>query len=146
MSLTGTFSVTLPDNPTFGGATAARAERVLVVDDEPTVRRFTARVLESDGYVVDEARDGLEALTLLRAAGSSIECVVSDIVMPKLNGVELLEAISLHLPGLPVILMSAYGSAQLTDRGISAPCAVLPKPFPPERLLGEVRRCLASRP
>ena len=136
----------MPDNSPFGGVSAARAGRVLVVDDEPTVRRFTARVLESDGYSVDEAQDGLEALRLLRSQGPAIDCVVSDIVMPRFNGVQLMEAISLHLPGLPVILMSAYGSAQLAERGISAPCAILAKPFAPERLLGEVRRCVASRP
>ena len=123
----------------------SRGEHVLVVDDEANVRRFTARVLESDGYLVHEAGDGQEALSLLRSHDPTIDCVVSDIVMPRLNGVELLQAIADDLPGLPVILMSAYGAAQLADRGISSPCAVLAKPFSPERLLGEVRRCLASR-
>jgi DNA-binding NtrC family response regulator len=136
----------MPDNlPPFGGGTAARLHRVLVVDDEATVRRFTARVLESDGYRVHEARDGMEALALLQADPESADCVVSDIVMPRLNGVELLQAISVHVPGLPVILMSAYGSMQLADRGIASPCSVLAKPFPPELLLNEVRRCLAAR-
>ena len=136
----------MPDiPPSFGAGATARAERVLVVDDEATVRRFTARVLESDGYLVDEAQDGHEALSILRSSGPAIDCVVSDIVMPRLNGVELMEAISLHQPDLPVILMSAYGAGQLADRGISSPCAVLAKPFSPERLLGEVRRCLATR-
>jgi two-component system, cell cycle sensor histidine kinase and response regulator CckA len=138
--------VTMPDNPpASAGGTASRAGRVLVVDDEATVRRFTARVLASDGFLVDEAEDGQEALKLLLSGGQSIDCVVSDIVMPRVNGVELLQAISVHHPGLPVILMSAYGASQLADRGIASPCAVLNKPFSPERLLGEVRRCLASR-
>ncbi|HEU5041214.1 MAG TPA: response regulator [Gemmatimonadales bacterium] len=131
--------------PPQGGGTAARVGRVLVVDDEATVRRFAARVLESDGYQVHEAGDGLEALTLLRSGPGAVDCVVSDIVMPRLNGVELLEAISVHVPGLPVILMSAFGAAQLAERGIASPCAVLAKPFAPEELLIEVRRCLASR-
>jgi two-component system, cell cycle sensor histidine kinase and response regulator CckA len=139
--------VTLPDTPRPSGSAsgAARLERVLVVDDEPTVRRFATRVLLDEGYTVHEARDGLEAMTLLESGGASVDCVVSDIVMPRLDGVKLLEALSARLPGLPVILMSAYGTAQLADRGISAPCAVLPKPFPPERLLAEVRRCIAAR-
>jgi len=116
-----------------------------VVDDEPTVRRFAARVLEEDGYLVHEARDGAEALALLQSGAWVVDCVVSDVVMPRLNGVELLQALSLRHPGLPVILMSAYGSNQLAERGIAAPCAILAKPFDPDRLLGEVRRCLASR-
>jgi DNA-binding NtrC family response regulator len=116
-----------------------------VVDDEPTVRRFAARVLEENGYLVHQARDGAEALALLQSGASVADCVVSDVVMPRLNGVELLEALSLRHPGLPVILMSAYGSNQLAEHGIAAPCAILAKPFDAERLLGEVRRCLASR-
>ena len=138
--------MTLPNNASpVEGVTTARAERVLVVDDEATVRRFTARVLESDGYQVDEAKDGVEALTILQSGGLTVDCVVTDIVMPRLNGVELLEAISVQAPGLPVILMSAYEAGQLADHGISSPCAVLAKPFTPERLLQEVRRCLAAR-
>jgi two-component system response regulator FlrC len=137
----------MPDQapPARGARGGARDERVLVVDDEPTVRRFAARVLEDDGYLVHEAGDGAEALALLQAEASGVGCVVSDVVMPRVNGVELLEAVSLRHPGLPVILMSAYGSVQLVDRGISAPCAILSKPFDPDRLLGEVRRCLAAR-
>jgi DNA-binding NtrC family response regulator len=137
----------MPDQaPPAGGARGgAREGRVLVVDDEPTVRRFAARVLEEEGYLVHQAGDGAEALALLQSGASVADCVVSDVVMPRLNGVELLEALSLRHPGLPVILMSAYGSSQLAERGIAAPCAILTKPFDPDRLLGEVRRCLASR-
>lgn len=136
----------MPDQatPARGARGVSREERVLVVDDEPTVRRFAARVLEADGYLVHEAGDGVEALALLQST-PVVDCVVSDVVMPRLNGVELLEALSLRHPGLPVILMSAYGSIQLGELGISAPCAILSKPFDPDRLLGEVRRCLASR-
>jgi two-component system response regulator FlrC len=71
-----------------------------------------------------------------------LDAVVSDIVMPRMNGVELLQSLSLERPRLPVILMSGYGSDQLTRRGIVSPCSVLAKPFPPERLLAEVRRCI----
>jgi DNA-binding NtrC family response regulator len=137
----------MPDQapPARGARGGAREQRILVVDDEPTVRRFAARVLEEDGYLVHQARDGAEALALLQSGAWVVDCVVSDVVMPRLNGVELLQALSLRHPGLPVILMSAYGSNQLAERGIAAPCAILAKPFDPDRLLGEVRRCLASR-
>ncbi|HUF35975.1 MAG TPA: response regulator [Gemmatimonadales bacterium] len=119
---------------------------VLVVDDEPLVRRFAARVLEEHGFQIREARDGFEALALLQAIGPGVVCVVSDVVMPGLDGVKLFEAVSLSYPGLPVILMSAYGPAELAERGITSPCAVLSKPFTPGRLIEEVRRCLAERP
>ena len=114
---------------------------VLLVDDEGAVRRFAGRVLEREGYSVWEARDGAEALDLLRQGGVSFEVVVSDIVMPRLNGVELMRALATSHPELPVILMSGYATAALSDLGIVAPCSILPKPFTPERLVEEVRRC-----
>lgn len=122
---------------------------VLVVDDEPAVRRFAARVLGEAGYDVAEAGDGAEALSLIRDGAVKPSVVVSDIVMPRMNGVELLESLSLERPRLPMILMSGYGSEALQGRGIASPCSVLPKPFSPGTLVAEVRRCLSlegSRP
>jgi two-component system cell cycle sensor histidine kinase/response regulator CckA len=115
-----------------------------VVDDEPLVRRFAARVLEEEGFLVSEAADGAEALRLVRGEVPALDAVVSDIVMPRLNGVELLEALSSTHPQLPVLLMSGYASGDLQSMGIAAPCAILPKPFTPERLVEELRRCLRS--
>jgi DNA-binding NtrC family response regulator len=63
-------------------------------------------------------------------------------VMPRMNGVQLLESLSAFRPRLPVILMSGYGAAELAKRGIASPCAVLAKPFPAEVLVAEVRRCI----
>jgi two-component system cell cycle sensor histidine kinase/response regulator CckA len=116
------------------------AHRVLVVDDEPAIRRFAARVLVEEGFEVLEAEDGVQALTTV--AKSSINAVVSDIVMPRLNGVQLMEALSVSHPHLPVVLMSGYATRELIGMGISAPCALIAKPFPPELLVEEVRRCL----
>jgi DNA-binding NtrC family response regulator len=114
--------------------------RVLVVDDEPTIRRFAARVLLEQGFAVLEAGDGVEALTTLAAA--TVSAVVSDIVMPRLNGVQLMEALSVSHPHLPIVLMSGYAPRELAGLGIATPCALIAKPFPPELLVEEVRRCL----
>lgn len=122
---------------------SGNVESILVVDDEPTVRRFACRVLREAGYGVKEAADGLEALTMIRRGVDPLDVVVSDIVMPRMNGVELLRSLSLEHPRLPVILMSGYGMNQLTQLGIASPCGVLAKPFPPERLVAEVKRCIA---
>src|SRR5436190_24358799 len=107
---------------------AGAAGSVLVVDDETAVRRFAARVLLREGYLVTEASDGAEALNLVRAEGVSIEVVVSDIVMPRVNGVELMHALAVSHPNLPVILMSGYATAELSELGIAAPCSILTKP------------------
>jgi DNA-binding NtrC family response regulator len=125
---------------------AADAVSVLVADDESAVRRFVVRVLEHEGYTVAEARDGAEALEILKLERSTFSVVVSDIVMPRLNGVELMQELSVLLPGLPVILMSGYATAALAELGIAAPCSILPKPFPSERLIDEVRRCVRKIP
>jgi two-component system cell cycle sensor histidine kinase/response regulator CckA len=116
------------------------AHRVLVVDDEPAIRRFAARVLLEEGFEVLEAEDGVQALTTV--AAGQVNAVVSDIVMPRLNGVQLLEALSVSHPHLPVVLMSGYATRELIEMGIAAPCALITKPFAPEQLVEEVRRCL----
>ena len=120
------------------------SEHVLVVDDEPMIRRFASRVLREEGFGVREATDGAEALELIRDGRADFGVVLSDIVMPRLNGVQLLQSLSALRPDLPVILMSGYGSAQLAERGIASPCGVLGKPFSPEALVAEVRRCMRS--
>jgi CheY-like chemotaxis protein len=123
-------------------ARAGSIVSVLVVDDETAVRRFACRVLERAGYGVYEATDGVEALELILTQTVSLEVVVSDIVMPRMNGVELMQALSVSQPDLPVILMSGYATEALTERGIATPCSILPKPFTGERLLAEVSRCI----
>jgi DNA-binding NtrC family response regulator len=120
---------------------ADSAVSVLVVDDEAAVRRFACRVLERAGYGVFEAIDGVEALELIQGQIAALDLVVSDIVMPRMNGVELMQALSISRPGLAVILMSGYATAALSELGIVAPCSILTKPFSAERLLAEVHRC-----
>jgi len=139
--------MTVTGRPSPAGPVSGRDDRelVLVVDDEPMVRRLAARVLEDAGYAVQEMGDGTQALDFIRSSGLAPVIVVSDIVMPGISGVELLRILSLSHPDLPVILMSGYSAPQLGGLGITAPCAVLAKPFAPERLLDEVRRCIEER-
>jgi two-component system, cell cycle sensor histidine kinase and response regulator CckA len=116
-----------------------------VVDDEVAVRRFAVRVLQREGYEVLEAADGLEALEMLRAGKVTVDLIVSDIVMPRMNGVELMQAVTESDPRIPVVLMSGYATAALSELGIATPCSIVPKPFPAERLLAEVHRCVRGR-
>jgi two-component system, cell cycle sensor histidine kinase and response regulator CckA len=134
---------TLDDFPHASPSRAGAGLSVLVVDDEAAVRRFAARVLAREGYTVHEATDGAAALELVQGGEALIDVVVSDIVMPRVNGVELMQALSVSHPHLPVILMSGYATAALSELGIATPCSILPKPFPAERLLAEVHRCVS---
>src|SRR5688572_11011922 len=140
----GTVMVTLDETSSALPLRSSTGGAILVVDDEGAVRRFALRVLEREGYRVIEARDGIEAFELIRQ-GHEFDAVVSDIVMPRMNGVELMQALSTATPELPVILMSGYATGALAELGINAPCAILPKPFPAERLLQEVQRCTRRR-
>lgn len=117
-------------------------EMILVVDDEPSIRRFAARALLEEGFAVREAADGAQALEMVQAGGVSV--LVSDVVMPRLNGVQLMEALARSHPQLPVLLMSGYAAPELEGMGIAAPCGLLTKPFSAEQLIEEVRRCLGG--
>ena len=83
---------------------------ILVADDEDGNRSAVRRVLERDGHTVFEAKDGQEAVQLLQAQSPSL--LITDLKMPKLNGLELLRAAKKLLPDLGVIIMTAYGSVE----------------------------------
>jgi two-component system, cell cycle sensor histidine kinase and response regulator CckA len=120
----------------------ADGEHVLIVDDDPGVLWFTVRILAGAGFRTTSASDGLAALDMVRQRPRAFDAVVSDIVMPKLDGVALLRHLSHLRPSLPVVLMSGYAPPELHERGVEAPCAVLPKPCDPDALVDAVRECI----
>ncbi|MCA1661977.1 MAG: PAS domain S-box protein [Novosphingobium sp.] len=84
--------------------------RILLVDDEPLVRLGTAETLREEGFEVDEADDGDAAIAL--AAGNAYACVITDYLMPGLNGVELARRLREQWPGLPILLLSGYADPE----------------------------------
>jgi len=128
-------------------------ETILVVEDEPGVRRLVSDILQRAGYGVRTAADGVQALALLDAeqttsmqrGESPVALVVSDVVMPEMGGIELCAALRERRPGLPVLLMSGYPASQAGELAPDVP--FLTKPFTPADLLTEVRALLdAPRP
>ena len=118
-------------------------QTVLVVDDEPVVRRLVYRIMNSAGYRVLEASDGAEALEVLRTAPHKIDLVIVDAVMPNLDGAALSSAIFNQWPTQRVLLMSAHGEevfGRLGLRRMSAP--FLAKPFTDVELLAKADRAL----
>jgi CheY-like chemotaxis protein len=83
--------------------------RVLVVDDEPFIRRLTARILTEAGYDVVTATDGQEAQTIAGDSESALDLVLTDIQMPNVDGLQLGRALAVLHPNLPVIYMSGFG-------------------------------------
>src|SRR5215471_21547379 len=82
--------------------------KVLVVDDEANLRKVLATMLRRTGYEVTVAADGEQGLAEFQKSGADI--VVTDLVMPKLGGVELLKAINVDHPEVPVIIITAHGT------------------------------------
>jgi two-component system, cell cycle sensor histidine kinase and response regulator CckA len=123
------------------------AQLVLVVDDEPSVRDLVCRVLRGEGYRTIEAAHGGEALELLESGSEAVDLVVTDVVMPGMDGRELGRRLAQIKPSLPVLYISAYDVNDIFRRGSprsSAP--FLQKPFPPERLITSVEQLLQNRP
>lgn len=103
---------------------------ILLVEDEDAVRVAIRRQLTVRGHTILEASHGAEALEVVRMRRGNLDLVLSDVVMPEMNGTELAATLGKDFPGLPVILMSAYAPAGLTQVGPgnhSVP--VLQKPF-----------------
>jgi len=96
---------------------AGGTEHVLLAEDDDHVRRFAALALKNAGYRVCEASHGLQALQILRERGSSFDLLVTDLVMPKMNGKELAEIVNRELPDLPVLFASGYTDNQISRNG-----------------------------
>jgi two-component system, cell cycle sensor histidine kinase and response regulator CckA len=118
-----------------------RGETVLLVEDEDTLRAVVKRMLTTGGYQVLEASNGAAALRLARTAGTRIDLVVSDIVMPQMSGRELARQLSAERPALPVLFMTGYSEEAAVDLQAGSP-RVIQKPFGGAALLSKVRRLL----
>ena len=150
-----TFRVYLPEIPPPAAAAtpSESAEPIprgsgtlLLVEDEPTLRRVTGRTLRAQGYQVHEAGNGKEAMALWRQHGPRVDLLLTDMVMPEgMTGLELAEQLQSLKPGLKAIIASGYGleatpSSLKSERGI----VYLAKPYAAEALITVVRDCLKA--
>lgn len=118
-------------------------ERILLVEDEPSVRAAALRILEGAGYRVSTAEDGLEALSVYERESGAFELVLTDVVMPRLGGTELVERLHARAPDLPVLFMSGYTGSYLAHHGaLSEGTHFINKPFSAGVLAAKVRAVL----
>jgi PAS domain S-box-containing protein len=118
---------------------------VLVVEDEASVRSMVRRSLEAVGLTVVEARNGREALDMVASRPERPRLVLTDVIMPELNGRELSEALASSQPGLPVLFMSGYTGEDVLARSLLPETAqFIQKPFAPEELVARVRTLLSE--
>lgn len=123
------------------------SETILLIEDEPGVRKLARTVLQSQGYKVLEAQNGSEALLLSDRPGETLHMLLTDVVMPGLSGPEVAAALRQQRPALKVLYMSGYtNDSALRDRVSQAASAFLPKPFTPQELLSKVRAVLDEPP
>ena len=117
-------------------------ERIMVVEDDLMVRELACETLLAGGYEVIKVESPAEAVALI-TEGVMIDLLLTDVVMPKMNGRELYSQISLLLPGLKVLYMSGYTDNVIADQGVlHAGVAFLQKPFSVRSLLEKVRQVL----
>jgi two-component system cell cycle sensor histidine kinase/response regulator CckA len=143
--LPGVELVEEPEPPTAEEEPLRGTETVLLVEDEQIVRTLTARILLEHGYTVLEAARGDEALALAADPRNKIDLVVSDIVMPGMNGLELGDRLRRAHPGLRFVFVSGYADSAFGGVSSLPPdAAFVEKPFTPPVLLKRVREALDS--
>jgi len=133
--------------PPVPSAADRGSEVLLLVEDEDSIREPAAEILESRGYEVLTARDGAEALAVAGARAGDIDLMITDVVMPGMNGSQLADAVLASRPGMRVLYISGYPEDAIAHHGVlDAGKAFLQKPCPAAVLLRTVRDMLDAPP
>ncbi|MCG8461491.1 MAG: response regulator, partial [Holophagales bacterium] len=149
-----TFRVFLPESrdaeiaedreiPRRASSSSRGSETILVVEDEDSVRQVACEILESNGYHVLQACNGVEALKDFEGHSGTIDLLLTDVVMPHMKGTVLAEQMSLNRPDLKIMYMSGYNEERLLGRRLGeSGSSLIQKPFSPQGLARRVREVL----
>lgn len=136
---TAVFSETSAETPEHGART------ILLVEDEPSLRKLTRNTLVEVGFSVLEAKDALQALEIAKQNNFAIDLLLTDVVMPGMNGRALAEKLSVFCPGLPVLYMSGYTDGAVATRGVlESGISILRKPFARTELIERANEALRA--
>jgi two-component system cell cycle sensor histidine kinase/response regulator CckA len=128
--------------PPYSGPSRG-SETVLLVEDEPRVAVLIANSLKKAGYTVLQAMHGERALEIVHAHTGPIDLLLTDVVMPGMNGRELAEHVKLARQGIPVLYMSGYSDDAVLRSGIqTATAQFIQKPFSMDALMGKMRETM----
>jgi PAS domain S-box-containing protein len=126
---------------------ANQGTTILLVEDEPSVRALAKKVLEEAGYGVLPAGNGIEALKIAVDVSRQPALLLTDVVMPEMNGLELAQELKKKWPSMPVVFASGYADQALLDRAaIPEDASFLQKPYSPELMLEQVAAALLPGP
>ena len=118
---------------------------IVVTEDDDLVRQFACSILEEQGYNVHEAATGEACIEIFKRPGMHVDLLLTDVVMPVMNGRELYSALSAEFPGLRVVYMSGYSGEVISHKGILEEGVVLiQKPFTAETMLKRIQKSLRS--
>jgi PAS domain S-box-containing protein len=130
--------------PVTSPGVRGQGEQILVVEDDPHVRAVARRALQGAGYAVYEAITGLAAINFMTSHPGEVDLVVTDVVMPGVNGRELADHLRVTYPDVPILFMSGYTGTEIERRGLVLDHATLiQKPFTPDALAAAVHRVLS---
>ena len=132
-----THPVALPDLRSLG----VHQSVILVADDEPLIRNLVTLLMQHEGYFVISAADGHEGLELSRKYPGTIDLVITDFEMPRMNGTDLCGHLVEERPGIKVLVMSGKDISEIVRHNANLP--FLPKPFDGQTLKARVRAILA---
>ncbi len=119
-------------------------KKILLVEDNKSVLKITQKILEGAGFQIFTARNGTEALNLIKAGNIQFDLVLSDIIMPVMNGVELEKKCRIINPKLKFLFISGYPAKKVEERGIPFdPSRLLQKPYLPADLLRKISELIA---
>jgi two-component system, cell cycle sensor histidine kinase and response regulator CckA len=143
--LPATTQEAVADGPAAATARRGQGELVLVVEDEPAMREVTRRLLARNGYQVTAVAGGQEALSALTHRLDHIEVLLTDVIMPQMQGKELAaKVLALH-PGTRVVFMSGYTQGLLSAQGVLTPGVhLIEKPFSETSLLAKLHEVLSE--
>ncbi|MGH2726867.1 MAG: response regulator [Actinomycetota bacterium] len=121
------------------------APLILIVEDDPSVQNLIRTLMETEGYAVITAADGLEGL--LKAEIRHPSVIILDIMMPNVDGERVLEEMRARedLAGVPVVIVTGRADAHNAFDGLVGPKNVIPKPFDPDLLTGRISDLLAGK-
>jgi len=129
--------------PDLDMSVSGGSETILLCEDDEIVRRLSTNILTSSGYRVIDGSNGKEALNLARNYGGHIDLLLTDVIMPGMNGRTLSERVKKEFPDIKILFMSGYTDTYIEKSGIlDANVELITKPFTRTDLLKNVRRVI----